>query len=96
MNEKPKRGRKAKVVKPIVNNGPSKNEFGRKARPTSRRSFGGKLVDFTSRAEQNFEKKHLDAYLKGKKYFRYGFKTVESLGKQFRIPAMFEVKESWS
>lgn len=85
MKEKTKR----KEVKP---NGPSKNEFGRKATPALRRSFGGKLVDFASRAEQNFEKKHLNAYLKGKKWFRYGFKTVRGM----RVPAIFEVKESWN
>lgn len=56
-----------------------------------KRSFGGKIIDFISNYERNFEKKHLKAYLKGKKTFNYGFKTVGD----FRIPASFPVKEIW-
>lgn len=37
-----------------------------------RRKFKGKIDNFTNKAERNFEKKHLKAYLKGDMYFFYG------------------------
>jgi hypothetical protein len=52
--------------------------------------FGGKITDFISKEEKNFEQKHLKAYLKGKKYFRHGFKTLSESG--HRVPAWFETK----
>jgi len=60
-----------------------------------KRSFGGKLDNFESNAERNHEKKHLKAYLKGKKMFVNGFKTIGSEERSIRIPAYFEVKETW-
>jgi len=37
-----------------------------------RRSFGGKMFNFDSNEERNFNKKALKAYLKGHKRFRFG------------------------
>ena len=76
------------------------------------RSFGGKTEGFESREEAIREKKHLKAYLQGKKYFTCGFESVPyhvALGIQvesdgsdeltqntIRRPRMFEVKELWT
>lgn len=38
------------------------------------RKFGGKTSDFTDRAEEAFEKRHLKAYLAGKRTFKCGTK----------------------
>lgn len=44
------------------------------------RKFLGKTEGFTDRAEQQHEKRHLKAYLKGDKEFRHGFnKSKEPL-----------------
>lgn len=58
-----------------------------------KRSFGGKIDNFTSKGEQEFEKRHLKAYLKGVKKFRCGF-TTNSLGQ--REPNWFNVIENWN
>lgn len=69
------------------------------------RSFGGKLNGFESRDEAMKEKKHLKAYLKGKSFYRHGFKTVElkegeqievESGFNFRQPQIFKVEEIWT
>lgn len=64
------------------------------------RSFGGKLSDFESRDEAMREKKHLKAYLAGKKVYRHGYKTEEVKfgGNTFtqRSPVFHEVKENWT
>jgi hypothetical protein len=49
------------------------------------RSFGGKTEGFDSHEEKMFEKKHLKAYLKGKKIFTYGVDATP-----------YEVKEIWT
>lgn len=49
------------------------------------RSFGGKTEGFESREEAILEKKHLKAYLKGKKTFTYGVDSTP-----------YEVKEIWT
>ncbi len=58
-----------------------------------KRSFGGKINDFTSKGEQEFEKRHLKAYLKGHKKFRCGFITN---GLEQREPNWFDVIENWN
>jgi hypothetical protein len=72
---------------------------------THTRSFGGKLSGFESREEAIREKKHLKAYLKGKKTFVYGYKTIKldvgelvevESGFSFRQPAQYTVKEIWT
>jgi hypothetical protein len=68
----------------------------KKTQVESKRSFGGKVNDFKSNAEHNHEKKHLKAYLKGKKMFVNGFKTIGTEERNMRIPAWFEVKETWN
>jgi hypothetical protein len=76
------------------------------------RSFGGKTEGFESREEAIREKKHLKAYLKGKKFFYYGFESVpyhQALGLKvemeasdnpdvelIRVPKRYEVKEIWT
>lgn len=64
------------------------------------RSFGGKLNSFENRDEAMKEKKHLKAYLAGKKYYRHGFetKTIEVGEHKFeqRIPVIHEVIENWT
>lgn len=76
------------------------------------RSFGGKTEGFESREEAIREKKHLNAYLKGKKYFNYGFESVPyhvALGikveteqtdnsnvEMLRVPKKYEVNEVWT
>ena len=76
------------------------------------RSFGGKLTGFESREEAIREKKHLKAYLTGKKYFNYGFENIplsQALGlpiemqgnhdveeKTVRVPKRYDVKEIWT
>ena len=39
------------------------------------RSFGGKLSGFVSKEERKYQRKNLKAYMKGDKFFRYGFDT---------------------
>jgi hypothetical protein len=51
--------------------------------------FGGKLSGFLDRAEEQFEKRHLRAYLKGKKTFQCGFKRDAQTGR--KIPQFYEV-----
>ena len=53
------------------------------------RSFGGKLNGFENRDEAMREKKHLKAYLAGKKIYTYGY---EDNGTQI----IHEVKEIWT
>jgi len=64
------------------------------------RSFGGKLNGFENRDEAMKEKKHLKAYLAGKKAYRHGFETKKiELGEHSfdqRIPVIHEVKEIWT
>jgi len=76
------------------------------------RSFGGKTEGFESREEAIREKKHLKAYLAGKKYFTYGFEEVplhhalgnkvemesgeEYTGSTVRIPKKHKVNEIWT
>ena len=59
----------------------------------TKRSFGGKIDNFSDKQEQAFEKKHLKAYLNGDKKFRHGFFTDMETGT--RQPAWFDVKEIW-
>jgi len=40
-----------------------------------RAGFGGKLTGFKNTAERNFEKAHLRAYLRGRRWFAHGFRT---------------------
>ena len=69
------------------------------------RSFGGKLNNFESREEAIREKKHLKAYLSGKKTFQYGYETIKldvgelvevESGFSFRHPVQYTVKEIWT
>lgn len=53
------------------------------------RSFGGKTENFKSKEEQRFEQKHLKAYLRGDKTFKYGFDKNGD-------PIFYKVKEIWS
>lgn len=55
----------------------------------SKRSFGGKLIGFESKGEEAYEKRHLKAYLKGKKVFRCGFDLRGE-------PNYFNVIENWN
>ena len=57
-----------------------------------KRSFGGKIKDFESKGEQEFEKRHLKAYLKGDKNFRCGFRTNSN---GMREENWFNVIENW-
>ncbi len=57
-----------------------------------KRSFGGKIKDFESKEEQEFEKRHLKAYLKGNKSFRCGFRTNSN---GMREENVFNVIETW-
>lgn len=52
------------------------------------RVFKGKINNFTSKEERNFEKKHLKAYLRGDKFFTYG---IDNLGK----PITHEVQQEY-
>lgn len=70
-----------------------------------RRSFGGKLSGFESKDEAMREKKHLKAYLKGKKFYRHGFKTIELKENEMveampnwvmRQPNVLPVNEVWT
>lgn len=40
------------------------------------RRFLGKLTDFSSSEEKNFQQRHLKAYIKGQQFFNYGFEGV--------------------
>ena len=62
---------------------------GKEEETKKRRSFGGKTSGFNSRIERNVQKKHLIAYLKGEKLFRYG---RDERG----FPLMFNVIENWN
>ena len=65
-----------------------------KERKVKRKGFGGKLKDFATTAERNFEKAHLKAYLRGRKFFKHGFHDEliggESTGK--RVPTYYHVQ----
>ena len=67
---------------------------------TKRRSFGGKTSGFKDKDERDFEQKHLQAYIKGKPFFRHRYKTVEEeiMGQKVerRIPAYYPTKEIWT
>lgn len=54
-----------------------------------RRKFLGKTEDFDSKEEEKYEKKHLQAYLKGKEIFRFGYRAI----KDGREPAFYKVQE---
>jgi hypothetical protein len=64
------------------------------------RSFGGKLNGFENRDEAMKEKKHLKAYLAGKKIYRHGYETkkIEIGDRSFeqRVPVFHDVKENWT
>jgi hypothetical protein len=64
------------------------------------RSFGGKLTDFENRDEATKEKKHLKAYLAGKKTYQHGYETKKlEFGTRVieqRVPVFHEVKEIWT
>lgn len=61
---------------------------GRTYKAEPKRRFKGKIDNFESKEERNFEKKHLKAYLRGDKYFFYG---TDALGK----PIQYEVQQEW-
>ena len=54
------------------------------------RQFKGKIDNFSSKEERNFEKKHLKAYLRGDKYFFYG---IDDLGNPKRYEVQQELVE---
>lgn len=54
------------------------------------RQFLGKLTDFSSPEEKNLEQRHLKAYLKGQRFFNYGF---EGVGRNKR-PKYYPVKQT--
>ncbi len=64
-----------------------------------KRTFGGKTSNFVDKEERDFEQKHLQAYIKGKPFFRHRYKTIteEFAGRnvESRIPAYFETKVNW-
>jgi hypothetical protein len=76
------------------------------------RSFGGKLNGFENRDEAMREKKHLKAYLAGKKTYQHGYESVpfhvaiglkveidaadELTTEMVRRPKLYEVKENWT
>ncbi len=62
-----------------------KLELARKEDQKTRRKFCGKLEGFETKYEANFEKKHLEAYIKGQDYFTYGLNAA-------RQPKYFNVK----
>lgn len=51
--------------------------------------IGNKVSDFENRAEMDFEKKHLAAYLKGKEYFIVGYEG------EWKQPIYAEVKQEF-
>ncbi len=53
------------------------------------RLFGGKTTGFQNKREGNFEKKHLRAYIKGHKRFRFGYN--QTTGK----PNWYNVVDIW-
>lgn len=61
---------------------------------THTRSFGGKTVGFNSIWERNFEKKHLQAYLKGHRQFSFGF-TTDPITK-LKEQVWYNVQEKWT
>jgi len=52
-------------------------------------TIGNKVTDFRSKTERAFQKAHLKAYLKGTKYFQFGFRD----GINGREPAMYLVQQ---
>lgn len=52
-------------------------------------TIGNKVADFENKTEMAFQKAHLKAYLKGSKYFQFGFKD----GINGREPAMYIVQQ---
>jgi hypothetical protein len=65
-----------------------------KERKPLRKGFGGKLKDFATTAERNFEKAHLKAYLRGRKSFKHGFhdELMGGVPTGQRIPSYYEVQ----
>lgn len=55
-------------------------------------TIGNKVTDFVSKQERAFQKAHLKAYLKGSKYFQFGFRD----GINGREPAMYVVQQKLS
>ena len=62
------------------------------------RSFGGKLSNFENREEAKLEKKHLKAYLQGKKQFKIDSELLVEVEEGFtmRRPKVYQVKEIWT
>jgi hypothetical protein len=58
-----------------------------------KRAFGGKTSGFKDADEKNREKKHLKAYLAGKKTYVHGFVTNQR-GKRERV--VYGVLEIWT
>lgn len=63
--------------------------------PKRRRRFLGKTKDFESKEERNFEKAHLKAYLKGKKFFNHGFEIIGTGLFRQMMPISHPVKEEF-
>lgn len=55
-------------------------------------TIGNKVKDFENKTEMAFQKAHLKAYLKGSKYFQFGFRD----GINGREPAMYVVQQNLS
>lgn len=55
-----------------------------------RRYFTGKLSGFESKAERNFQKKNLKAYIQGKQWFVFG-RNPDYLGR----PMYYKTSEEW-
>ena len=55
------------------------------------RKFYGKLNNFTSKEEKNQEKNHLNAYIQGRSFYRYGFTELQTGN---RVPAYHPVLTS--
>jgi len=53
-----------------------------------KRKFGGKITDFSTKKEEQHEKRHLKAYLKGAEKFQNGRDKDGDV-------KMFDVKEEW-
>ena len=58
----------------------------------SERKFLGKLMNL-SKNERSFEKKHLKGYLKGSKYFRYGFNSITKEPEYYKVLQSYKEHE---
>lgn len=63
-----------------------------------KRSFDGPITEFTDKEERAFQKKHLNAYLRGWEFFRHGYSDYEDPATKlkYRVPAWFMTKQVWS